>query len=361
MARTCLFSLFAILSFASAFINDAAVISLAGGSALDAHPVITPSRCVFALMDLSRVRSLSSLPSLLRTRQLKRDIGTRLQFSDNDSSNTTIESSWWRKIFILSSPPSNRAATTTSFSPDGLVSSESEEQENVDAYLEFLDRRYRRLHCDDAKEGGKSRLKQNDPPVSKVKGFSALDWLTNGGKNASILTSTRDQEADALYILGVAGLASQKLLQKHHLPTATNLSIEPRMISRDISCNQTSIFVTETKLQLEDYFNSTIEVRDTKSIHVKMNHIVVKKLLLPIVRSIYLVRRWKQAFSKIVRREVAGVADYLSHKLSEGPNFILNTLLNIVGGKQNILHTVAIGYTVVFLFRPLLRTVFSEG
>lgn len=233
--------------------------------------------------------------------------------------------------------------TITSSSSDASLS-ESEEQENVDAYLEFLDRRYRRLHSDDEIEE-----KQQASLVSKKgKPFSAMEWLTSGGNTkANIETTTGEQQADALYVLGVAGLASQKLLQKHHLIKGTS--------------SPTIDKVVESKERMDD----AIEVDETKSLKTKMNHAVVNNVLLPIIRVIYLVQRRKQLFLKIVQREVTLFAtkatDGLVNTLAEGPKSILNTFLSIGGGKQNILRTLAIGYATIVVFRPLLRLVFAEG
>lgn len=241
----------------------------------------------------------------------------------------------------------------TSSSTDASLS-ESEEQENVDAYLEFLDRRYRRLHSDDEIEE-----KQQASLVSKKgKPFSAMEWLTSGGNTkANIETTTGEQQADALYVLGVAGLASQKLLQKHHLLKGVT--------ARDGSSNATPSPTMDKVVESKERMDDAIEVDDTKSLKTKMNHAVVHNVLLPIIRVIYLVQRRKQLFLKMVQRQVTLVAtkatDGLVNTLAQGPKSILNTFLSIGGGKQNILRTMAIGYATIVVFRPLLRLVFAEG
>jgi len=78
-----------------------------------------------------------------------------------------------------------------------LFGSGNDQQEVVDDYLEFLDKRYHRLHDEEEK-------KENQ--------FSAFSWL----KQKQSLS--QDPKQDALYILGVADMASQKLLQKHKKP-----------------------------------------------------------------------------------------------------------------------------------------------
>ena len=61
----------------------------------------------------------------------------------------------------------------------------------------------------------------------KVADFNAWNWLGMGGdkKHTAGLTVLQ-QEENALYVLGVAGLASKKLLQKHHLVSSDQLRAE---------------------------------------------------------------------------------------------------------------------------------------
>lgn len=73
-----------------------------------------------------------------------------------------------------------------------------DKQRSVDEYLEFLDHRYHRLHDDEA----------SAPPPSKR--FSAWDWLSDSKEPCD----PQRAADDALYVLGVAELASKRLLQK---------------------------------------------------------------------------------------------------------------------------------------------------
>jgi hypothetical protein len=259
---------------------------------------------------------------------------------------------------MASSSSPNRSSENTSFSPDISSASVNEEQENVDAYLEFLDRRYRRLHCDD-KEEEKSKLKEMDASNSNTgKNFSAMDWLTNGGKNnASVVSSTREQQEDALYVLGVAGLASQKLLQKHHRAATTNSSRQ----SRDQASSPTIEKVVELKEQIDD----VIEVNDTKLLKTEIYHFMVKKFVFPIVRVIYFAQKQKRMIIKMVQQPVTLLAtkatDGLVNTFLQGPKSVLNAMLTIGGGRQNILRTIAVGYATMIVFRPFLHAIFAEG
>lgn len=306
------------------------------------------------------------LPSSLSRarRQQQTSTLTRLQFSDDSSSDTAIESKWWRKLFTASSQSPSGMTRNTSI-PDS--SSESEEQDNVDAYLEFLDRRYRRLHSDDKKE--ETQVKQQGSSLMKSKPFSAMEWLTNGGNNNSdVVTSTREQQADALYVLGVAGLASQKLLQKHHLPSNSSHSHQSRMASADTLSNDASAVTIDKVVELKEQIDDAIEVNeesDTKSLQTKLNHLVLNNILLPIVRVIYLAQRQKQLLIKMIQRQVSAMATRTTNGVvatfSRGPKSLLETLLAVGGGRRNILRTVATGYAAIVVFRPLLHAVFVEG
>jgi hypothetical protein len=235
-----------------------------------------------------------------------------------------------------------------------------EEQENVDAYLEFLDRRYRRLHSDDEKEANN----HSASPASKGKSFSAMEWLTSGGKNSEKndpATSQQQQQQDALYVLGVAGLASQKLLQKHHLLTTNTKSSEKAKSNLPDDSDAMDKVVT-----LKEQIDDAIEVNDaTKSLKTKINQGFLNHLLLPILRVMYLAQRQKQLFLNIVQRGVmqmtSKVTDGLVGTLSQGPRSVLNAVLTLCGGKQNILRTMAVGYATIVIFRPLLRAVFADG
>ena len=87
------------------------------------------------------------------------------------------------------------------------------EQRKVDDYLEFLDKRYHRLH--DVKE---SRV-----VLKPAKAFPVWDWLMDTSDRESSYDAKQSQD-DALFVLGVAELASTRLLQKHHIPVEAVLS-----------------------------------------------------------------------------------------------------------------------------------------
>lgn len=80
-------------------------------------------------------------------------------------------------------------------------------QENMDKHLEFLDRRYNRLRRDESPK-----------PKSDKGGIStAWTWLVDtSGPTPAPGSTSQSMQDDALHILGVAELASERLMQKYH-------------------------------------------------------------------------------------------------------------------------------------------------
>jgi len=100
------------------------------------------------------------------------------------------------------------------------------EQQNIDEYLEFLDRRYNRLHSNDKKEEKKRSVN------------TAWKWIFDSDSSSSKPTSLHESmKQDALYVLGVAELASARLLQKHptsiEIPTRKQISFDNASLMDD--------------------------------------------------------------------------------------------------------------------------------
>eukprot|EP00555_Chaetoceros_dichaeta_P003661 CAMPEP_0198249454 /NCGR_PEP_ID=MMETSP1447-20131203/985_1 /TAXON_ID=420782 /ORGANISM="Chaetoceros dichaeta, Strain CCMP1751" /LENGTH=295 /DNA_ID=CAMNT_0043934099 /DNA_START=185 /DNA_END=1072 /DNA_ORIENTATION=+ len=112
------------------------------------------------------------------------------------------------EIFKLPNITNDRwkSAVRGQMSDDQNLSSEIDTQLMVDEYLESIDRRYKRVHQDETKDDRSQR------------GFtSAWAWLT-ADESSLIEEETHRNEEDALSVLGLAELASLRLLHKHHLP-----------------------------------------------------------------------------------------------------------------------------------------------
>jgi len=107
---------------------------------------------------------------------------------------------------------------------DQNLLSEVNEQFVVDKYLESIERRYKRVHQSETNEDQSNR------------GFtSAWSWLT---ANKSSLDEEHIERTtdDALYVLGLADLASARLLQKHHHPV-TQANVLTNKVNDSITVN----------------------------------------------------------------------------------------------------------------------------
>jgi hypothetical protein len=134
---------------------------------------------------------------LLSIRPRDRLSTTRLDYRDSDDEDTNDRKEEHEEAasrIITIDPSTSLPSPKPTEGLDG-------EQYVLDDYLEFVDRRYQRLHGDGYTVN----------PVNSI--GSAWSWL-NRDPNASVGAK---QQEDALCVLGLAGLASQRLLHKHHL------------------------------------------------------------------------------------------------------------------------------------------------
>eukprot|EP00980_Cylindrotheca_fusiformis_P013935 scaffold3618_cov129-Cylindrotheca_fusiformis.AAC.35 len=241
------------------------------------------------------------------TAQGRQEISTtRLQYRDGSEDiqavkPSMVSSSWWDKLF----PSQSDSAT---------------EQDSVDEYLEFLDRRYNRLH----EEG-------------EEKPFSAISWLLEEEESSP----ANQQKENALYVLGVAGMASQKFLQKH-----------PHLASE----NEESKLKGSKPIRVE-----ALDAIATASEDASFGNLVIKKVLVPLVKVMYFVHRRKQVFFQRVRQFSTKTAKMAIRSLVYGPAKAADFILEIGGGKSNIASTLAFVSTICLLLRPLIQAVATEG
>jgi len=237
-------------------------------------------------------------------------VSTRLQYraSSDESSSTTISPFKW--LF----PKSEQ--------------NEDNEQQSVDEYLEFLDRRYRRLH---------SAEKQEEP-----KPFSALNWLKQGSESRNDLIVTQHQQEDALYVLGVAGLASHKLLQKHHLPVDEEVSTSTKQAQYGV-----------------------IDALDADIVQEGTAALLIKKFIVPLVRFLYVAQRRKEmlvaSLLQTLKMFSGSALRTMIKSVVFGPVTAAKTLLEVGGGKKTLAFTAAIAGTTMLVLRPFLQAVLTEG
>jgi hypothetical protein len=288
-------------------------LSLILSFASDATAFQSSPREPFALLHRGAVRDTSTEVYGRQNYHRKTSTTTRLQYRDGNEDPQAVKPSWissrwWNSIFSSQSDSVN-------------------EQDGVDAHLEFLDRRYNRLHEE----------KEEKP-------FSAINWLLQGpGKEGDILPSQQEKE-DALYVLGVAGLASQKLLQKH-----------PHRADKEVSTLKEA---TPVPIEAIDALAASAE-------DVTFGHLLIKKVLVPLVKLFYFVHRRKQIFLNVqyqrARHFVGTAAKTAIRALFYGPSKAFEVILEIGGGKANVVTTLAIASTLFLLTRPLMQAVVTES
>ena len=238
-------------------------------------------------------------------------VSTRLQYSDGSDESTSSSPLKWLNTIL----PSQR--------------NEDNEQESVDEYLEFLDRRYRRLHSKEDEESKKS--------------FSALDWLKQGSPSRHDLVASKQQKEDALYVLGVAGLASQKLLQRHHR-LVEDQEVDARQVSRT---------------------TTTMEVMDADIVQVGPVSSLIKTIVVPFVRFLYVAQHRKDIFFKSqlqrLSRSSRSAVRMVARALVYGPMATAKAVLEVGGGKKTLAVTFAAAGTILLLLRPVIQAMLTEG
>jgi len=204
---------------------------------------------------------------------------------------------------------------------------EDDEQQSVDEYLEFLDRRYRRLHNT-----------ENEGP----KPFSALSWLKQSSPSRNEVIVTEQQKEDALYVLGVAGLASHKLLERHHLQVEEEKS--------------------GVHIQQEQ---KTLNVVDADLVQSGAAGLFIKKLIVPLLRVLYIIQRRKDTFVDAqvqhIKKFSRSAVQIVGKKLANGPLKTAKAIFEVGGGKKSVAVTVAAACTLFLLLRPILQAVVTEG
>lgn len=229
---------------------------------------------------------------------------------------------WWRSVFQPAPAPSH----------------EDEEQQVVDQYLEFLDKRYKRLH--------EKEKKKPEPATNK---FSALSWLT-ADKSDPI---AQHQEEDALYVLGVAELASERLLQKHqaalHQPKrkvpAEEMKKENEVVIDAVAESET---VEDTDVVLDE--SSKVRKAFAFATLAEVGRKVLKNV--SDRRNALIAYQEKKAVSALL----------LAFKTTLGaPVKGAKLLWNLGGGKKTIALTATAFITVFLVVRPVAQAVVANG
>jgi hypothetical protein len=247
---------------------------------------------------------------------------TQLQFRDGDHEDTVArrvehdaasspeaQGRWWQTVF--------------STAPPVPVETVDSEQAVVDDYLEFLNRRYNRLH---------GEVKQ------KEASFSAWKWLMQDeveGSEDQSFTTPAEKKDNAFYALGVAGLASQRLLQKH--PTQTSAATRK----------------VESKPQ---GFAVDAELTVMPSTRLSVVAAMAVAGVTPIFEQI---SRQRRALLRFQTLKLRAILKFLIHKVPSSCIKAVKSVIRQGGGKQNIAMTLTVTAALTFvLLRPLVQAVF---
>ena len=188
----------------------------------------------------------------------------------------------------------------------------------ADEYLEFLDKRYNRLLDNEDKK--------------EETGFSVMKWLYQDSSAESAPESSRKE--DALYVLGVANLASKKLLQKHH-------RLREAYHERKEEKKAKMLDFTDAEIVDETSTTTSAAVRSATSLVRQVAH----------KREVLVQRQMKT-----LRLAMA----FLVRSLVTSPVKAARQLFIVGGGKKSMAVAFTAVATITILLRPILRIVAKE-
>lgn len=227
-------------------------------------------------------------------------------------------------------------ASVSSSSPENYYSDETTRKE-VDEYLEFLDRRYNRMH--------KSDNNARTTHYSK-KQFPVLTWLFH--ENSGSIANNEDENHDnALYALGVAGLASERLLQKHGVALHKHSIVHPAAIANN---NENGVVV---------------EVEHSNSHRMPLpllNKIVAAFTATWIYHTHRQVMVRQRLLFRALSRKTRQVAASALASLPESTAALVKALWKAGGGKHSIkLAAATLCFLLLYIAKPLVKGVLSTS
>jgi hypothetical protein len=219
---------------------------------------------------------------------------------------------------------------------------EREQQYVLDDYLESIDRRYKRL-----KKVDKSSKEENKGSG----GFTnALQWLTQSESSSD--TKEKRKQEDALYVFGLAELASTRLLQQHQLPIpASKLN---KSIVIDIGFQNEPIDppseVTVPETQQRQSSTNAISTPATTTLS-KAAVIVQMLHRIPISRL--------NDFSKVANQVALNAIRVSGRVVFQALGSFLSLVSNTTGGKHSLqlasILVAAVGAFAISLIRPVTK------
>jgi hypothetical protein len=185
------------------------------------------------------------------------------------------------------------------------------DQARVDEYLEFLDKRYRRLH--------------DDSPKAAKNQFSALNWLRSGSTDVDTEETSDDQHDNALFVLGVSELASERLLQNLHI----NLLQEKDADAKQQGAANAANFIDVT---------SPVLVQAGTSVLARIGAA-------------------RAAFIAFQNHQLERALRISAKAFTVGPVKVASAIWNHGGGKQSIAFTLSVLTSLLILSVPLVQAI----
>jgi len=259
---------------------------------------------------------------------------TRLSFNDlDDSSNsyttcTINHQQWCRRIFnysptLLAASSVTSTSATRNHPSSSIHGSDEQDNNDVDIYLDFLEKRYRRIHENDDKN------EKDDQKRDEL--LSAMDWFVGHNNKKKIIDNDDDDDDE------------------------NNTTDETKLVER--------------KKEMRNVDDNVMESKDKKDQDQNQDHqyqldtFVVHQLFVPFLRVRKTMQRQQQFWKQRVFQQLHRVARRMT--TSKGRRIIPTSLLwnrtcMVLGGTQNSIRTLlALGSTILLVFRPILHPVFS--
>ena len=226
----------------------------------------------------------------------------------------------------------------------------------LDDYLESIDRRYKRLH---EEKNGSSSSSQKGSTDGGGGGFtSALQWLTqqSSDSTSSQAEEMRKQE-DAIYVLGLADLASTRLLQRHHLPIPKSKLNKSVVIDIGFKSDNNTVDSPLTSGLSHDTSRTIMSSKTTVPTRpVALNKAV---LILQLLRKVNLagVKKWMEQSSQNANQIALNILKHTGKVLTQGLGSVVSFLTATSGLKHSLQMLSVLAVSLVTFAMSLIRPI----
>jgi len=198
------------------------------------------------------------------------------------------------------------------------------DQDKVDEYLAFLDKRYHRLH-------------ESKQP-SKVQ-FSIRNWLTGDAGVTTDIDAINAQE-NALFVLGVAELASDRLLQNLQI----NVQLEKEKAAKQAA--EAHNGVINAQFCISSILDDSLVTKTTTATLIEAGSTVISR-----------IGARRAAFVSFQNRQIDRALRFVVKAATVGPIKVASVIWKFGGGQKSIALTLSLLTTALFLLVPLAQAV----